>query len=144
MTMLYSDPTALTTPAIIDLLGQFQRELRDYREAVDRLQFELIRRMEQDNQTLVPHPRYEVTLSPGAPSLDLSRVRPLLEDETLIAYGLEKVYTPAHEEVVAIPEKWSLQNLQVAARKLGGQVAQLVGLATMRAQGKLTVREKRE
>lgn len=143
------DGTALvgqifTIGELVEQIAGYERSLAFTRERLDRARLELVRRLEAEGARMVPHDRYDVTLTPGTPTLDLSRIRPLLENEALLAYGLDKVFAPEHLETITVPDRWSLRDLQKAARDLGGVVSHLVNEATMRGPSHLRITEKQD
>ena len=68
---------------------------------------ELTRRMNEENQTEIPNPYFEVKL--GTPSYDISRLKGLAELVGKSDYN--RAYKPAHQEekTVNVPEKFDMR-----------------------------------
>ena len=129
-----------STDTLVSMIGALREEADLARDAAARAEYVLVRRMERVGARVVPHDTYDVKLEPGTAGLDVSRVLPL--KELLPAEYLAKCWTPEHEEVVVVKERWSLRDLLATARALGGEVARLVAEATLRGPARLSVKAK--
>ena len=82
-----------------------QRKAAEHREEADRASQVLIRRMDETGATAVDHPQLTVKLEMPSPTYDITKLRRLYE--VAPKEEVDKAVTPAHDEVVHIPEKWS-------------------------------------
>ena len=93
------------------------------REHRQRAEQEAQRRMEATGASEIPHPTLECKLVQAAPTYDPSILRQLYE--LLPREVVDEVMTPAHEEVMVVPERWDARRFKGLA-KYGSEVAGVV------------------
>ena len=130
-----SDFELLHTRAI---LGDQLAQLKD---AVGRVDMEILHRIESANATTLVSGRYEATRNSASPTLDYARLVTLKEG-IMADQDLLECYTPEHEETVTVPEKWSLQKLKKFANKYGDPVGKVLELAKIQGRSFITIRDK--
>lgn len=102
---------------------------------------ELLRRMRERGATELPLDGATVRLVRASPTYDLGLLTAL--KETLTAEWLNKVWTPAHEEMIQVAEKWNGTQLR-SAEKLGGEVAAVIQQARIPGRESIVVEAKGE
>ena len=103
------------------------------------VEWELTKRMNADNQTEIPHPRFEVKL--GTPSYDYSRLKALAELVDKDEYS--RGYTPAHEETkkVNVPERFDMRVVN-AWHKYGSAIQEAIQHAELPSSRRITIRPR--
>ena len=98
------------------------------REARQRLEHELQRRMEARGATELPHPDLVVKLETPSPAYDNSKLRRLYEIAP--REEVDKCVTPAHTEEVRVEEKWSAVKFKTLL-KYGVEVFEVIEAAKL-------------
>ena len=107
-------------------------------ENVDRIERELILRMEAEGATEIPHPDFEVKLKRSS-SWDYSRLATL--GELVPEAELAKAHTPEHEETVVVPDKWDMRKA-LTFKKFGREVEAVLEAARLLGAPRLTIKRK--
>ena len=88
-----------------------------HRRTADEFRAEFQRRITDSGGTMLDDPDFTIELKPGPVSLDVGII--VAVKEQLSEENLAKCYTPAHQETIDVPEKWSLVQLNALARRYG-------------------------
>ena len=107
----------------------------------DRIEFELKRRMEGDGATAIAHPLLTCELKTPSPTYDTGKLRGLAELVPLdvLATG----FTPAHEEVVMVPDKWNATKFKTWV-KYGDAVTKVISDAAIPGTARVRITRKAE
>ena len=136
-----ADYDGLDNDALIDLIARDRRVEAVAQESADRAEYALLTRMQADGATAIAHPKYEVELRRAQPTYDTGRLAALRElippDE--VALG----YTPEHEEVVVVAEKYDMRIVKGWTR-FGQAVRDVLEGAAITGAPRLRIRRKKE
>ena len=113
--------TALTDEQLADgILGILKTEAKA-RDLRQRMEQELIRRMEERRATELPHPYMEVKLWYPSPTYDPQKMHALMElvEPSTIA----EAFTPQHEQTVIVAESWDMRKVRGWPKRFGDGVA---------------------
>ena len=102
------------------LLRFYQRaltQMKAVQSLMGRVEQEVRRRAEERGGTGILDETFECRLV-SATSYDKSRFTPL--KELLPDRELGKCYTPAHDDVITVPERWDAGQVKAACRRAGG------------------------
>ena len=96
------------------------QEIRDY---LGQLEQEIWRRMEERQATAIPDRTWtcEAKTRNTYPAMSLTPLK-----EVFDTTDLADCYTPAHQEVVDVPEKWDVRKVVPLARRYGAQALAIV------------------
>ena len=124
------------------LLTRWQIYEEHNRNAVlwmDRIEFELKRRMEADGATAIAHPLLTCELKTPSPAYDQGKLRGLAElvPPEILATG----FTPAHPETIMVPDKWNATKFK-AWVKYGDAVAQVISDAAIPGTPRVRITRK--
>lgn len=115
-----------------------EAEIRDTRQRRER---ELQRRLEARGATELAHPDLVVKLETPSSAYDVGKLRALYE--VCPKEEVDKAVTPAHDEMVHIPEKWSAVKFK-ALLKYGVDVFEVIEAAKLPGgPARLRVTEKK-
>ena len=106
----------------------------------DRMAHALQARLEARDATVLQHPTLDVVLAEGSPTWDYTRLRQL--KELVAPEELAAGFTPEHEAVVLVPEKWNMTRVW-PLRKLGGDVKGIIEASRIPGRRRLKVTGKR-
>lgn len=116
-----------------------QELARSSRDQMDRIAFELQRRMETRGATALPDPYFDVRLETPR-SLDPQRLAPLAE--RIPPEEWARGYTPAHEETVQVPARADLRVVN-GWRKYGVEISEAIDAAVVPGPAKITIKPRR-
>jgi len=116
-----------------------QAQVKQALEVRDRLTFEAERRMLERRATAIDHPTIECKLE-HKPTYDYGLLVALKEEvsDEILFTG----YTPAHEEIITVPEKWDMRVVKTW-RKYGSNIGAILDMAIIFGQPKVVVKEKK-
>lgn len=109
------------------------------RERRQRIEFELVQRMQADGATAIPHDSLVCELKAPSPSYDLGKLnglRELLPDNVILT-----ALTPAHTEIVQVPDRWDARVFK-GWGKYGEAVAQVIKAALIPGPPRLQISRK--
>ncbi len=109
-------------------------------EGLGRIEYELIRRMEADGATEIPHWKFDVKLSRSS-SWDYSRLHGLRE--LVPEKELAKAFTPEHEETVVVRAKWDMRKA-LTFKEFGREVATILEAARLLGAPRLSIKHKED
>jgi hypothetical protein len=115
-----------------DVIATLQRE-RGEKE------MELTRRLQERGATRLDHPTLEVQLVTPSPTYDWNTLRRLAA--VVPPEELAKGFTPAHQEVVMIPDKWNLTKIKPLI-KYGNAVVEIINAAMIPGTPRLKITAK--
>ena len=106
---------------------------------IDRIEFELKRRMEADGATAIAHPTLEVKLISPSPTYDQGKLRGLAElvPPEILATG----FTPAHPETIIVPDKWNAVKFKTWV-KYGDAVTKVISDAAIPGTPRVRIKRK--
>ena len=115
--------------------------LEDLQYQVDRLDYEILREMDDMGAMKLPHPDFEVTQKVIKTTFDVEGGKSLLEIEQIADELVDSgAYIPEHEETRIIPAKFNMTRLKKIA-KYGGKASDIIEENTNRIYG-LEVKKK--
>lgn len=124
--------------ALVARCADIEAELIRLRDQHQRMEYEIIKRMEAEGATALTHPGYDVELK-SKPEYDRTKLAGLREivppDE------LPKGFTPEHSETVQVPEKWDLRRV-LTWKKYGRDAQAILEAATLPGAPKLSIKAK--
>ena len=112
-----------------------QRELSD---SIGRIEMELRRRMTDSNAKVIAVDGFKAELVLGAPTADPSVLVALKEHEAIPPEELARGLTPAHDEVVPVPDEWNLRVVKTW-KSFGDAVAAIIGRGIVRGPERLRI-----
>ena len=134
-----SDLEKIDNEALVHTWVGLDMVIRTSADKRGRIEHELTRRLEADDATVLAHPTHTVAITPGKPTWDYSRLAALRE--LLPESEIAKAYTPAHEQLISVPERWDGTKLRTL-RKFGREVAEAIDRARLEARGRLSIKAK--
>ena len=126
---------------LLECFDHYVEALKTFEGMKDRVEVELLRRMEEREATSIPSNTYEVKVT-SKDTYDQARFTPL--KEVLFESDLLHCYTPAHEKTELVPEKWDTTKLKAACRKYGAQALRTFEEAKIPGRPRLSVKAKEE
>ena len=136
-----SGPQSLTDNSVESLFRQWQTrktEQQELSDSIGRIEMELRRRLAASNATAIAVDGFKAELVPGAPTADPSVLVALKEQEALPPDELLRGLTPAHDEVVHVPDKWDLRVVKTWA-DFGDAVAAIIERGIVRGPERLRI-----
>ena len=120
--------TTVLDHALLEQYAQALKRLQDTREYLGRLEQEIWRRMEERQATAIPNDTWvcEAKTRNTYPAASLTPLKEVFNADDLAA-----CYTPAHQEVVDVPEKWNAHKVIPLARRYGAEALTIVEQAKM-------------
>ena len=115
--------TAISDAGLLETCGKLMEQLQDTREILGRVEQEIWRRMEERQATAIPDRTWtcEAKTRNTYPAMSLTPLK-----EVFDTTDLADCYTPAHQEVVDVPEKWDVRKVVPLARRYGAQALAIV------------------
>ena len=107
-------------------------------DALGRIEMELRRRMAESNATVIAVDGFKAELVLGAPTADPSVLIALKECEAIPPSELARGLSPAHDEVVHVPDKWDLRVVNTW-KMFGDAVAAIIGRGIVRGPERLRI-----
>ena len=105
---------------------------------IGRIEMELRRRMVNTRATVIIIDGFKAELVLGAPTADPSVLVALKEHEAIPPYELAKALTPAHDEIVHVPDKWDLRVVK-SWESFGDDVAAIIDRGIIRGPERLRI-----
>lgn len=140
--MTQADWSVFTDEVLAEDIYMLAQEEAAYRDARQRREQELIRRLQERGARELAHPKLTVALDLGTPSYDMGTVRSGL-GEIVPPEELREAWEEAREKVVQVPGRWNGTKLNALARKYGEPVRAVLERAKVpgAARLKITVKE---
>lgn len=127
--------------ALLMLWESYAEELVFTRDRIDRILFELKKRMETDGATAIADEEFTCKLDFPTPGVDTERLKPLLE---LVPDGeLMMGYTPEHQETTTVPPRWDMRRVNTW-KSFGQEVADIIEGAKLPVTPKVKISRKKE
>ena len=136
-----SGPPSLTDNSVESLFRQWQTrktEQQELSDSIGRIEMELRRRLAASNATAIAVDGFKAELVLGAPTADPSVLVALKEHEAIPPEELARGLTPAHDEVVHVPDKWDLRVVRTWLR-FGESVAAIIDRGIVRGPERLRI-----
>ena len=130
---------SLSDHTLAEAIVAAQEALADLQRSIDEMRADVQRRITDAGGTMLDNDQFLIELKPGPVSLDVGII--IAVKEQLSAENLAKCYTPAHQETIDVPEKWSLVQLNALARRYG-VVARIVERARVPGRPRVVVERK--
>lgn len=120
---------------IADARGNLER----YQRQLYTLESEALRRMAEKGATAIPSDTFVCEMQVSN-TYDQSRFTPL--KEVFTASDLDAAFTPEHDEVKRVPDKWNTVKVLALARRYGDQALRCVEEARVRGAPRLKFERK--
>lgn len=129
-------------PELVWQLGIAQESMAQLRKRIQRLEHEVMMRLEKYQALELFHPEWECTLKKPSPTYDVPKLRAIL-GETVDPGIWKSAYIDEHPEVTIIPAKFNGTQMNSLARKHGKPITDAMAEALLpSAPGKLKVSRK--
>ena len=126
--------------ALLIMWQHYDASVKEEQFWLGHVEHEIQRRMETRKMRVMPHSELTVKLDLPTPAVDYAALYVLKEmlSPEIIAEG----FTPAHEEVVQVPDKWSMIKVNAWGRAYGKDVAVVIEGAKTQGRGRLVIKPK--
>ena len=126
-----------TDAELIEYLADNREYLQTLRDIIGITEMEITGRLENRNATIMRGENKTVEISSKVDwdKSKLSQLREMFSPDEL-----EGIYTPEHEEVVTVPEKWNMAKGK-RLLKYGSEVSSIIDSARIKGRNKLTLKE---
>ena len=125
--------------ALVQLRQEMLDAAKAHEEAKERIDMELLARMNERGAKGIPDAAYDVKMEENV-TYDQAAFTPL--KEVFLGDDLKTVYTPEHEETVTVKEKWDTVRVKAMASKYGDAAKLIVEQARLVSGHKLSVKPK--
>ena len=130
-----ADESLIATWGALDEAAQALGNVRGH------IEMAITHRMDDRGAKELPHAEFEVKMTEGTPSWDVSILAGLREITS--PDDLEGSYFPAHEETVQVPEKWNMTKAKTLAR-FGDEHGSILERARLPGPSRLRIKRKAE
>ena len=126
-----------TDAELIQYLADNREYLQTLRDIIGITEMEITSRLENRNATIMRGENKTVEISSKTEwdKSKLSQLREMFSPDEL-----KDIYTPEHEEVVTIPEKWNMAKGR-RLLKYGSEVSSIIDSARIKGRNKITLKE---
>ena len=126
-----------TDAELIQYLADNREYLQTLRDIIGITEMEITSRLENRNATIMRGENKTVEISSKTEwdKSKLSQLREMFSPDEL-----KDIYTPDHEEVVTIPEKWNMAKGR-RLLKYGSEVSSIIDSARIKGRNKITLKE---
>lgn len=126
-----------TDAELIQYLADNREYLQTLRDIIGITEMEITGRLENRNATVMRGENKEVEISSKVDwdKSKLSQLREMFSPDEL-----KDIYTPEHEEVVTVPEKWNMAKGR-RLLKYGSEVSSIIDSARIKGRNKITLKE---
>ena len=132
-----------STNDLINELANLKSILQTLRDEISQKEFELIQELNESGATAIPHPEYEVKLTPPIKDANDTILRPLLEREDIGDLIIDEgAYIPPHKKEIEVKAKWDFGKLN-KLKKYGTDVAAIIESGKI-TTAKLTIKPKKK
>ena len=124
---------------LLETYAETVKWLQETKDYLGRLEQEIWRRMEERQATAIPDRTWtcEAKTRNTYPAMSLAPLK-----EVFDTTDLADCYTPAHQEVVDVPEKWDVRQVVPLARRYGAQALAIVERAKVTERAGLQFHRK--
>ena len=126
-----------TDAELIQYLADNREYLQTLRDIIGIKEMEITSRLENRNATIMRGENKTVEISSKVDwdKSKLSQLREMFSPDEL-----KDIYTPEHEEVVTVPEKWNMAKGR-RLLKYGSEVSSIIDSARIKGRNKITLKE---
>ncbi len=126
-----------TDAELIQYLADNREYLQTLRDIIGITEMEITSRLENRNATIMRGENKTVEISSKTEwdKSKLSQLREMFSPDEL-----KDIYTPEHEEVVTVPEKWNMAKGR-RLLKYGSEVSSIIDSARIKGRNKITLKE---
>ena len=126
-----------TDAELIEYLADNREYLQTLRDIIGITEMEITGRLENRNATIMRGENKTVEISSKTEwdKSKLSQLREMFSPDEL-----KDIYTPEHEEVVTVPEKWNMAKGK-RLLKYGSEVSSIIDSARIKGRNKITLKE---
>ena len=126
-----------TDAELIQYLADNREYLQTLRDIIGITEMEITSRLENRNATIMRGEKKTVEISSKVDwdKSKLSQLREMFSPDEL-----KDIYTPEHEEVVTVPEKWNMAKGR-RLLKYGSEVSSIIDSARIKGRNKITLKE---
>ena len=126
-----------TDAELIQYLADNREYLQTLRDIIGITEMEITSRLENRNATIMRGENKTVEISSKVDwdKSKLSQLREMFSPDEL-----KDIYTPEHEEVVTVPEKWNMAKGR-RLLKYGSEVSSIIDSARIKGRNKITLKE---
>ena len=126
-----------TAAELIQYLADNREYLQTLRDIIGITEMEITSRLENRNATIMRGENKTVEISSKVDwdKSKLSQLREMFSPD-----ALKDLYTPEHEEVVTVPEKWNMAKGR-RLLKYGSEVSSIIDSARIKGRNKITLKE---
>ena len=127
-----------STKSLFEQWQAYRTAQQQISDSIGRIVMELRRLMTDSNAKVIAVDGFKAELVLGAPTADPSVLVALKEHEAIPPEELARGLTPAHDEVVHVPDRWDLRVVKTWAR-LGESVAAIIERGIIRGPERLRI-----
>lgn len=130
---------ALDSPTLVREWAALQERLEADRDAQQRIEYVLIKRMEADGATALAHDEFDVKLGYGTGQWDPARLAALRE--IVPQSAIDEAFVPEHDETIHVSPKWDMRK---AARfgKYGKEAQEVLDRAKLPGAPRLSIKRR--
>lgn len=130
-----------TDEVLLETYHTTRERLASFQSLLGHLELEMIRRMEARGAVGIPDERFtcEMKVTRNYDQLSLAPLKEVFNRE-----DLNHCFTPAHEEVVQVADKWDVRKVIPLAKRYGIEATRIVEKATLPGRRSLVFQRKME